>query len=110
MKVIKFSGASLLIAVSIAAIVFSGVPVQSKTWTVEQRQAKLMQDVNAGQKSGALTEKESKKLRKRLSNVARSKAKMTARQNGKKLTTADTANLQKRIDKASSEIKSEKGR
>lgn len=109
MKVARLPGVGLLIAISMASAVFSGLPAQSKAWTVEQRQAKLMQDVNAGQKSGALTAKESKKLRKRLSNVARSKLKMTVKSNGK-LTKADTESLQKRIDKASSEIKSEKRR
>ncbi len=109
MKVARLLGVGLLNATVMASTVFSGLPAQARPWTVEQRQAKLMQDVNAGQKSGVLTAKESKKLRKRLSNVARSKAKMTAKMNGK-LTKADTANLQKRIDKASTEIKSEKGR
>lgn len=99
----------LLIAVSVASTVVFRLPAQSKAWTVEQRQAKLMQDVNAGQKSGVLTAKESKKLRKRLSNVARSKAKMSLKQNGK-LTETDTSNLQKQIDKASSQIKSDKRR
>lgn len=107
MKVTRLSNVRLLIAISIALIAFSGVPAQSKAWTVEQRQAKLMQDVNAGQKSGALTIKESKKLRKQLSNIARSKAKMKSKEAGK-LTATDTSKLQKKIDKTSVEIKAEK--
>lgn len=83
------------------------LPVYAKTWTVEQRQTKLMQDVNAGQKSGALTVKQSRKLRKNLANVARKKAKMKLKNEGK-VSTEDNAKLQSRIDEASSKIKTEK--
>jgi hypothetical protein len=102
----------LIEAISITAMfttmtVMAALPAHSKAWTVEERQTKLMQDINAGQKSGKLTAKESTKLRKKLSNVARTKAKMSAKQNGK-LTAEDKANLQKRIDRASTEIKTQK--
>lgn len=82
------------------------LPVYAKTWTVEQRQTKLMQDVNAGQKSGALTVKQSRKLRKNLANVARKKAKMKLKNEGK-VSIEDNAKLQSRIDEASSKIKTE---
>lgn len=108
MKTTRLFHVSLLILIAIASsTVFSGQPAHSKAWTVEQRQAKLMQDVNAGQKSGALTVKESQQLRKRLADVARKKAKMKSKQNGK-LTADNTKKLQKKIDKASTEIKLEK--
>jgi hypothetical protein len=103
---------TLLLCSSVAALVCAAstlmpLPAMSKVWTVEQRQAKLMQDVNAGQKSGKLTAQESKKLRKRLSNVARKKTKMLQKSNGK-LTTSDKTKLQDRIDKTSDKIKLEK--
>lgn len=107
MEFARLPGVVMVGAILIAASSFVALPAQSKPWTVEQRQAKLMQDINAGQKSGSLTAKESRKLRKRLSNVARSKAKMTAKRNGK-LTAEDRTNLQNSIDKASTQIKSQK--
>lgn len=66
-----------------------------------------MQDVNAGQKSGALTVKQSRKLRKQLANVARKKAKMKQSSTGK-LSAEDSIKLQNKIDQASSKIKEEK--
>ncbi len=89
-----------------AMVTLTILPVYAKTWTVEQRQTKLMQDVNAGQKSGALTVKQSRKLRKNLANVARKKAKMKLKNEGK-VSIEDNAKLQSRIDEASSKIKTE---
>ena|SRR3990167_6654542 len=97
----------LLAAISLESITPIGLPAQSKAWTIERRQAKLMQDINEGQRSGTLTAAESKMLRKKLSSVARKQAKMKAKQNGK-LTIADTSKLQARIDKTSTKIKLEK--
>ncbi len=98
---------SVSVAISSAMSTLTELPVQCKHWTVEQRQAKLMQDVNAGQKSGALTEKESRKLRKNLANVARKKARMKSRTTGN-LNTKDDSELQSSIDKTSTKIKNEK--
>jgi uncharacterized protein (DUF3084 family) len=109
MNWMRLSHLSLVAAICLQNVVLTGLPAQSKAWTVEQRQAKLMQDVNSGQKSGVLTAKQSKKLRKNLANVARKKAKMKAKTNGK-LSATDTSKLQSRIDKTSSKIKLEKAK
>ncbi len=97
---------SLLIMLGVI-VTLTILPVYSKAWTVEQRQTKLMQDVNAGQKSGELTAKQSRKLRKNLANVARKKAKMKISGAGK-VSAEDTAKLQDRIDNTSSKIREEK--
>ena len=76
----------------------------SKTWTVEQRQAKLMQDINAAQKAGTLNAKQSKKMRKHLADIARDKKSMKAKNNGK-LTADDAAKLQSALDDASNDLK-----
>jgi|SRR5271163_127771 len=83
---------------------FSSSPAQSKTWTVEQQQAKLMQDINSAQKSGQLTAKESSKLRKSLADIARKKKKLKAKSNGK-LSPEAVAELQKSIDETSQKVK-----
>lgn len=108
MSLVNLSFVGLVAASVCGVVALTELPAQSKEWTVEQRQAKLMQDINAGQKSGALTAQQSKKLRKNLSNVARKKALMKEKGNGK-LTAANTSELQSRIDKTSSKIKLEKG-
>ncbi len=97
---------SLLILLAVL-VTLTMLPVYSKAWTVEQRQTKLMQDVNAGQNSGVLTAKQSRKLRKNLANVARKKAKMKLNGAGK-VSVKDTAKLQNSIDNTSSKIKEEK--
>ncbi len=97
---------SLLVLLG-AFVALTILPIHSKAWTVEQRQTKLMQDVNAGQKSGELTDKQSRKLRKNLANVARKKAKMKNDGDGK-ISSADKIKLQSKIDKTSSKIKEEK--
>ena len=42
-------------------------------WTIDSRAAKLMQEINEGQKSGQLTVKEAKKLRGELAEIAHRK-------------------------------------
>jgi len=78
-------------------------PAQSKTATTDEGQAKLMQEVNAGQKSNQLTPKEAEKLRKDLSHVAHNKAKMLAKSD-RKLDAADTATLKSNINQVSDKI------
>jgi len=104
----RFWVLSLSGAIGLISVTLSGLPTLSNPLSVEQRQAKMMQDVNAGQKSGALTAKESKKLRKNLADVARKKAAMKSNANGK-LSVADTATMQKIIDRTSNKITLEKG-
>lgn len=103
----KLSIFTMIGVILIGTTVTAGLPAASKTWTVEQRQAKLMQDVNAGEKNGSLTTKQSRKLRTNLANVARKKAKLKAKANGK-LSATDNSKLQSSIDKTSSKIKAEK--
>jgi hypothetical protein len=87
----------------------SGLPAESKKWTTDQRQTKLMQDINAGQKSGELTLKESNKLRRDLSQVARYKAKLKFKgQSNRKLTSDEEAELEQQINKISTEIHKDK--
>lgn len=69
-------------------------------WTVEQRQYQLMQDINAGQKGKQLTAKEADKLRKRLAHVARKKAKMKEKGDGK-LTENDKRELESDLNDVS---------
>jgi septal ring factor EnvC (AmiA/AmiB activator) len=102
MNFMRSSLCSLLAAASLGC--FYSSPTQSKTWTVEQRQAKLMQDINSAQKSGQLTAKDSRKLRKSLADIAREKKKLKAKSNGK-LSPEDIAKLQKSIDETSSKVK-----
>ncbi len=62
------------------------VIAKGKVWTVEARQAKLMQDINDGQKAKELTKKESDRCRSDLADVARKKKKMKSKNNGAPLT------------------------
>lgn len=78
-------------------------PAWAKAWTVDQRQAQQMKDINAGQKSGQLTVKQSETLRKRLAHIARKKAKMRSKERGS-LSTTDTAKLHDGFNKVSSNI------
>ena len=58
----------------------------------DEGQAKLMQQINADQKSNQLTVKEANKLRKDLAHVARKKAKMLGKTN-RKLSDEDKAQI-----------------
>ncbi len=89
---------AVLTIVLLNAIICS--PGQARTLRPDEGQAKLMQEVNAGQKSKQLTLKEANKLRKALANVARKKKKMLGK-SGKKLTAADTEELKSDINKIS---------
>jgi hypothetical protein len=93
---------SLAVAICLGAGL-TGLPAQSETPTTDEGQAKLMRDVNAGQKSNQLTPKEANKLRKDLSHVAREKANMLAKTD-RKLDTADTAKLKSDISQVSDKI------
>ncbi len=72
--------------------VLNGLPVDSRPIIKDEGQAKLMQQINAGQKDNQLTVKEANKLRKDLSHVARKKAKMLGKTN-RKLSEQDRAEL-----------------
>jgi len=77
------------------------------TWTVEMRQAKLMQDINLAQKHKELTDKEAKRLRSDLSDVARKKKKFKNENkatNGK-LTAENNKELEEDLNHISEDIK-----
>ncbi len=77
------------------------------TWTVEMRQAKLMQDINLAQKQKELTAKEAKRLRGDLSDVARKKKKFKNENkstNGN-LTIENTKVLEEELNHISEDIK-----
>lgn len=76
---------------------------EGKTWTVDDRQAKLMQGINAGQKSGELTVKEARSLRKMQAGIARKKAKMKGENLGR-LTPENTSELEEELNKVSVEL------
>jgi Skp family chaperone for outer membrane proteins len=100
----RFSG---LVAVAIfVSALYYPISAQSKTWTVDERQAKLMQDVNAAQKAGKLTAKQANQLRKSLAEIARKKKKLQDKAGGS-LNAEDTSKLQSAIDRVSSKIKTE---
>ena len=62
------------------------VIAKGKVWTVEARQAQLMQDINEGQKGKQLTKKESDRCRSDLADVSRRKKKMKTKNKGAALT------------------------
>ncbi len=77
------------------------------TWTVEMRQAKLMQEINVAQKNKELTDKEAKKLRSDLSDIARKKKKFK-NENEKthgKLTPENNQELESDLNEISTDIK-----
>ncbi|CAN5402937.1 hypothetical protein BH10CYA1_BH10CYA1_00650 [soil metagenome] len=74
------------------------------TWTVEMRQAKLMQDINLAQKHNELTVKEAKKLRSDLSDVARQKKKLRESARGA-LTAENNKELEESLNHISADIK-----
>ena len=96
-----------LCGVSLAAVICLGsswqFPAQSKTTRVDEGQAKLMREVNAGQKSKQLTVKEASKLRKELAQAARKKAKMLAKAD-RKLSIDETAELKSDVNKISDKM------
>lgn len=93
----------ILFLIGAICVAIGQMPSYAKTWTVAERQARQMQDINAGQKSGQLTPKQADKLRGKLAQVARSKAKLRSKQNGK-LSADKTASLQTGLNKVSSDI------
>lgn len=75
----------------------------AKTYTVEDRQLKLMEEINAAQRANQLTVKEAKKLRKDLADVARDKKSMLAKGKGK-LSDDDSAKLESELNDVSNKL------
>lgn len=100
---------SILVAATIGGAMSNPqfVSAKGKTWTVEMRQDKLMQDINIAQQHKELTDKEAKKLRSRLSDVARKKKKFRTenKSTGEKLTAENNKELEEDLNKISSDIK-----
>ncbi len=92
-----------LVAAICLVVVANGLGSQSKTATTDEGQVKLMQEIDAGQKSNQLTVKEANKLRKDLSNVARKKTKIIAKTDSN-LTATDAAILKNDVDKISIQL------
>ncbi len=85
--------------------VLNGLPIYSKSKPIiqDEGQAKLMQQINAGQKYKQLTVKEANRLRKDLANVARKKAKMLNKTN-RKLTDDNRAEIIGDLNNISNDI------
>ncbi|MBX9723136.1 MAG: hypothetical protein K2X81_17165, partial [Candidatus Obscuribacterales bacterium] len=100
MELKNFLSAILVSSILLGAIFTCSAPVQAKKWTPQERQDKLMQEINAGQKSKELTVAEAKKLRKDLSHIARKEAKLrrASKQNGK-LSPDDASNMESQLNK-----------
>jgi len=62
----------MILGAVLGVLALPGALAEEK-WTIDSRAAKLMQEINEGQKSGQLTVKEAKKLRKELADIAHRK-------------------------------------
>lgn len=88
----------------VCLIATSAISVEAKEWTVAERQARLMQDINTAQKNNDLTAKEAKKLRSRLADVCRLKRKKKNKADG--VVTEDARmDLEKDLNGISTDIK-----
>ncbi len=98
---------SILVAATIGGAMSMPVDAKTKavTWTIEMRQAKLMQDINLAQKRNELTAKEAKRLRSDLSDVSRKKKSFKAKNDGEKLTVENKNELEGDLNKISEDIK-----
>lgn len=83
----------------------SGQFADAKEWTINERQDQLMKDINEAQKKNELTDKEAKKLRSRLADVARREVKMRGKKSSGSLADADKAILEADLNKVSVDIK-----
>jgi len=77
----------------------------AKEWTINERQDQLMKDINEAQKKNDLTDKEAKKLRAHLADVARKEVKMRGKVSSGKLSDADKATLEADLNGVSVDIK-----
>ncbi len=80
------------------------VIAKGKVWTIEARQAQLMQDINEGQKGKQLTKKQSDRLRSDLADVARKKKKMKSKNDGGPLTEDQKKELEGDLNTISDDI------
>lgn len=74
---------ALLTTVALSlCLVAHPVMAKGKVWTIEERQLRLMQDINDGQKGKELDKKEADRLRSDLADVARKKKRMKTKSKG----------------------------
>ena len=76
----------------------------AKTWTVDERQTQLMQQINYGQRTGQLTMAEAHDLRKQVASILRKKIKMKAKAPEGQLTPEDTKDLEKDLNNLSLDL------
>lgn len=100
----KSLAASVILSATVCGALLTS-PVEGKTWTIDERQVQLMQDINAGQKRKELTLKEAKSLRKALANVARDKKQLKAKTQNGKLTAENNSQLEADLNKVSEDLK-----
>jgi len=88
-----------------AVLCLNGLPASAKgkVWTIDTRAAKLMQEINEGQKSGALTLKEAKKLRSELADIAHRKHEMKGDNDGT-VSEKDKLKIEGALNKVSTKI------
>jgi len=93
------------VLVLVAVLCLSGLPVSAKgkVWTIDSRAAKLMQEINEGQKSGSLTVKEAKKLRSELADIAHRKHEMKGDNDGT-VSEKDKLKIEGALNKVSTKI------
>jgi exo-beta-1,3-glucanase (GH17 family) len=73
-------------------------------WTIDTRSAKLMQEINDGQKNGSLTLKEAKKLRSDLADIAHHKHEKKL-DNNDKVSDEEKNKIEGELNKVSAKIK-----
>ncbi|MBX9667781.1 MAG: hypothetical protein K2X93_09195 [Candidatus Obscuribacterales bacterium] len=96
---------SSILSVLFALLLLNSVQIaQAKEWTINARQDQLMKDINEAQKKRELTDKEAKRLRSSLADVARKEAKMRTKNNGA-IKDEDKAKLEKVLNDVSVDIK-----
>ena len=94
---------AIALGVSVNVGTAGGVLAKDKVWTIDTRAAKLMQEINEGQKSGELTVKEAKKLRSDLADIAHRK-KLMKGDNAGKVSPEDRNKIEGDLNKVSAKI------
>jgi len=90
--------AALVICFAAGTAMSSG----AKSFTIDDRQLALMQEINKGQKAKELTVKEAQKLRKALAKLANKKTKMKAK--NKTLTSENQTELEADLNSISVDV------
>ncbi|HEY9714390.1 MAG TPA: hypothetical protein V6C72_13045 [Chroococcales cyanobacterium] len=99
----KSAGIVLLALCPLLVISSQTVSAKGKTLSVEDRQVQLMQQINAAQRGKQLTDKEARKLRSDLADVARDKTAMLAKGSGT-LSAENTNKLESELNDVSQKL------